>query len=542
MARLRHVLGIVLGVSVAIACLLLCAVSPTQATTRMLVNHLDTGAVRYMAPSPDNRHVVVQTTERIYSVPLNGGTVTLLAEGLAQGFTLLEQYALSPDGAQVIFRGVPAGQPAQPFGLWITPIGGGPARLLASGASTASDAMTFTFSPEGRYVLFNGNVARDLFSVPVDGSRGPIQLNSAPPASFSAPTRWEAVPGTDRVLYLSIRDWQSGETYGRANIYTVPIDGPATASVLINPDGIASIQPWAYRLTAGQHWVVFTQDDALYRSDLSGQNRIRLDPGGVVSYATVSPAGDRVAYRLRHTVSGQDRVDVYTVPLAGPASESVLVSPAPLLPDGRNDWPVFTSDGAWVTFETDLGLFVAPSVGPSSAAVKIADEVSWWPSPSGDEALFVTSLGAIEAVSTSGINPSPWPVAELPRAVTFMGDGVPPMGAQFTPNGERLVFQSRNLHIYNAPVRGPIAATHDEAGDFAFQIPDSQMRITADSSTLVYTVDGDLYAVALGSGPLLPRLQPACQSMPSSATPAPTPTGLSVVLHLPMVGRCYGTP
>lgn len=552
MLQRHHTLVVVCFATVALAWIGLGRSVPVQAVSRRLADHSIVGDVRYMAPSPDNQHVVFQTVDHIFSVPLTGGSAVSLADNLAQGFTLLEQYALSPDGTRLVIRGVPAGQPAQPFGLWVVPIDGGPAQLLASGALTSRDGMSFSFSPDGRHVLFDGMATGattvELFSVLSDGSQAPIQLSLPPAEHFSAPVQWKGVPGTDRVLYLRMRDWQNAETYARANIYSVPIDGPLSAGVLINSDSIAAIHPWAYQITRDHDWIVFTQDEALYRSNLLSQNRIRLDIGGSVSHFTLNPAGDRVAYRLRHTVGGQDQIDTYTVPISGPASASVLISPAPLVFEGHSDWPVFTSDGARVTIRTALGIYVAPASGPASAAVKIADGEYWWPSPSGDEALVATILDsqtvAVQAVSTAGASPVSWLVAEAARVVLFFteGDGMHPMGIRFTPNGDRLVFQSRNLHFFNTPVRGPIADTHDEVGDSPVPAAVSAWRVTADSTHMVYLIAGDLYAVRLGSGPLLERLQPHCQTTPLAATVAPTPIDTSPVLYLPLIGRCHGTP
>lgn len=533
------------------------AAVPAQAAIRQLTSSNVVGVVTHFLASSDNTLVVFQTAGQLYSVPLAGGTATLLAESIGLTNNGPREFAISPDGTRVAYRGVPAAS-GQGLGLWVVPIQGGAAQLLTTAIPAETYYLKFDFSPDSSRVIFTAKPDSGspyaLYSVPVDGSRAPVLLSVTPEAGSSGVlSTWEAVAGTGRLIYEIAAPPQTGVIYTRVRLYSVPIDGPASSSVHLNPLYYASKTPWAYQLAPDHSRVIFSQGASLYSSDLLGQNLVRLDKdfpvsemAGLANGFVVSPTSDRVVYRMWHLVNGSGQIDAYSVPVTGPSSASVQINPAPITSAPSLIWPMFTSSGDRVTFYATGGLYSAPAAGPSTGAVQIGSSFLWFPSPNGDIVLMnIASIGgSYDFAATSAALPTGVQWAVIDDALVDMPpDYSPlrrPLGLRFTPDGSRLIYQAANLHLYSVPVAGPIADTHDETQTPLAQHAEANWQISADSATLVYNVSGNLFATALGSGPLVSHLLPGCQSTPAAGMPIPTPVGANNTLHLPMVGRCYG--
>lgn len=551
--------ALLIGISgcVMLMTVLMGAVPPARAAIRQVTDSGLVGQATHFLPSPDNARVVFQTVGHLYSVPLFGGSATLLADSIGLTTNGPREFAISPDGARVAFRGVPAGS-GQPLGLWVAPIQGGAAQLLTTSIPADTYYLKFDFAPDSSRVIFisrpDSASPYALYSVPVDGSRAPVLLSVTPEAgSAGALASWQVVAGTERLIYEIVAPPQTGVIYTRVRLYSVPIDGPSSSSVHLNPSYYASKTPWAYQLTPDHSRIVFTQGGSLYSSDLLGQSLVRLDKdfpvsemAGLANGFVVSPTNDRVVYRMWHLVNGSGQIDAYSVPVAGPSSASVQINPAPITSAPSLIWPAFTSSGDRVTFYASGGLYSAPAAGPSTGAVKIGSSYLWFPSPNGDTVLMSTASigGSYDIAATSAALPTgaQWAVVD-DALIDMPPDNSPlrrPLGLRFTPDGSRLVYQAANNHLYSVPVMGPIADTHDETQSAVAQHAEANWQITADSTTLVYNVSGDLYATELRSGPLVSHLLPGCQSTPAIGTAVPTPNGSNTLLHLPMLGRCYG--
>jgi Tol biopolymer transport system component len=128
--------------------------------------------------TPDSAHVVFiglrtdPNSSRVYSVPIDGGTVARLTS-LDDPF--IQRFQMSTDGKRVVFiennSGAQAGDDTRI--LFSAPIEGGPGVKLAGEIAGASSIDDYQIAPDSERVLvtgvFDGNPVPGVFSVPIAG-------------------------------------------------------------------------------------------------------------------------------------------------------------------------------------------------------------------------------------------------------------------------------------------------------------------------------------------------------------------------------------
>jgi dipeptidyl aminopeptidase/acylaminoacyl peptidase len=222
--------------------------------------------------------------------------------------------------------------------------------------------LNFRFTPDGRYVLYNvgstlfsvpstggtpapvaiGTYSSDgkyfvylndgLFSVPVDGSTSPVQLNLD--IRFSGIDKFLLTPDGTHVIY--VLDY---EGLDQEDIYSVPITGPASASVKLSQRGTVN------------------------RAVLQG----------------ISPDSSRVIYSLSNIFAAT--AWLYSVPVTGPATARVLmsehtsangISGLQFSPDGSRVLYFNSADPHWGAFKD---LYSVPLMDPPSALMKLNNDL-----------------------------------------------------------------------------------------------------------------------------------------------------------------------
>jgi Tol biopolymer transport system component len=258
------------------------------------------------------------------------------------------QMEVAPHGRRVVYR---ADQDADDvFELFSVSLDGGlvvrlNAPLVAGGDVGADFVHCFRISPDGAHVVYWADQDEDevfeLFSVPIDGSAPPVQLNGPLVAggdvlsissSFPSDAFAPITPDGTRVLYVA--DQEEDEVYG---LYCAPIDGSAPALALSGPlvpggDVYLGWPPyspnpfWPQIDPHGQRAVYRADQDVdgfvelfsvpLDRSEAPARLDSRLGPDGAVHSARISPDGAWVLYvEFTGGISGAS--ELYRAPLAG---------------------------------------------------------------------------------------------------------------------------------------------------------------------------------------------------------------------------------
>ncbi len=164
-------------------------------------------------------------------------------------------FALAPDGTRVVYLADQAVD--QTFELFSARIEGSlpPVRLhpaLAAGQDVESD---FQISSDSRRVVYRADVLVDwqaeLFSVPIDASRPPVQLNGTL-VSGGRVQDYRISPDGKRVVYMADQ-----QTYGVVELFSTPIQG-SLGRVKLSRPLVPGGDVWSFQISADSRTVAFT--------------------------------------------------------------------------------------------------------------------------------------------------------------------------------------------------------------------------------------------------------------------------------------------
>jgi Tol biopolymer transport system component len=342
-----------------------------------------------------------------------------------------------------------------------------------------SDVYDFGISPDGQQIIYAANQdtiyagtfrVRELYVKPLHGpvtwcSGGPVDVCLSSPAvklSGSLVDGGDVMafavgPDGSRVVYTADQDVDR-----RYELYSVPLGGPSGSETKIN-----SALP-----ENGTVW-----------------------PG-----ATISPDGGRVIYLAGEATASYQTYELFSVPIAGPASAATKLNP-PLPTGARVVGALVTANGHRVLYLADvditgkLELYSVPVAGPADTAVKLSKPMEEW----GD----VISL------------------ANAPDGglVAYTGD-------QDTDGVAEL---------YTVPSVGPASAVRKLNGTLVEGGDVTAHRFSPDGSKVIYLADQDtdnvdeLYFADSGALPATP-----------TATPTEVTPGLTS--YLPLILRAWRQP
>lgn len=287
-------------------------------------------------------------------------------------------------------------------------------------------------SPDGKWIVFHADVETDnvpeLYSARRFGG-APVRLSAVRPQGSDALHPVQVTPDSRRVIVQIDQ-----ETLGRQELWSVPIQGPATAAVKLSPatpfaaeslgspvitgDGERVVFPFgvpggtrelwsapvdgsapAIRLSpdppagaAGVGLQRFSADRVVFAGDFATAGRTELwsvppdgseaaarisgamAGGGNVVEALFTPDAQRVVYRADQRFNEQ--FELFSVPVTGPFSAAERVSPD-LVSGGDADTPQISGDGTRVIFTADalvndvVELWSAPIEGPAAGAIRL---------------------------------------------------------------------------------------------------------------------------------------------------------------------------
>ncbi len=209
----------------------------------------------------------------------------------------------SPDGTRIVFGSNRSGA----FDLYQTPVNGtlGDAQLLLSSGQVKISGVPTSWSPDGRFLLYESNAAQtgaDLWVVPMVGARTPAVFLKTPfdteRGVFSPDGRWVA--------------YQSNES-GRFEIYVRPFHPPGTK----DPDTASGAMQWQASTAGGI--------DPTWRPD--GKEIDYIDPSGAMMAAPITVSGA--------TFAAGTPVKLFQTHIFGGGEDLTSAPEYDIAPDGR---------------------------------------------------------------------------------------------------------------------------------------------------------------------------------------------------------------
>lgn len=532
-------------------------------STRKLNAPLPAGAyVDAYEHSPDGRHIVYSSAylapgpREIFSVPTTGGPAVRLHPPLPAGGSV-DNFHVSPDGRFVIYT---ADQRVdEVHELWSVPIEG-PASAsvpLSAPLVAGGGVSTFAISPDSTRVIYRAEQRVDemheLWSVPIEG-----------PANASVPLNTPLVAGGD-VLYFRLSPDSTRVVYhgdqrvdGTDELWSVPIAGPSDMGVPLTPLLVTGSRVFSFQISPDSTRVVYqaNQQDArvleLWSVPLAGPASagVRLDAplvtDGSVSSFQISPDGARVVYSI--VPRKAEAHELWSVPISGPVGENVPLS-LRLPATQRNARFLISPDSRRLVYLVDwrvkglVELISVPLTGPVTQSVVINPALT----PGGDVKDFAISPDSTRIIYQADQRADE--VFEL-FSTPLSGGMVTPLNAPLVPGGDvdnfrispdsgRVIFtadQQTNdaFGLYAVPINGPASAQTTLKSELPIGRRLYDFEPGPSGNWVTYVSDeaqgGNLFELYLAGD--LPQGPPATPTTTATTTPPPVPDEHQVFLPL----------
>ena len=316
---------------------------------------LSPGPVLLTSPptiSPDSQRAVYANEAGLWSVPLHGGSSTVLAPLL--GPQLFGAAQITPDGARVVYVADQdtLGKPE----LYSVPIAGGPSVRISKDMAATGQVRDFALGQAQVYYAADAvsNNVIELWRVPQSGGTS-VRVNRAMPNDNYDVFEYAVSAPPERVVFRVGRS-----TVGGHKLYSAPPTGTSAQSVEISRDMVTGGGvDEDFKISEDGSRVVYRCDCEdngefnLYSVAIAGGTSIRLNTvlGGVGSFRT--------------TVAGGSEAVTYEQTQLGIASWfSVLVTggtPVPVPPPVPE--PLRSPDGKWIVYGAGVGLWSSHTSG-----------------------------------------------------------------------------------------------------------------------------------------------------------------------------------
>lgn len=335
----------------------------------------DSTWVVYQKPVSPDMH------NELYSVPIRGpASATVQLGGPATIPGNVGSFAISPDGAWVIFSNRLPGQD-ELTELYSVPIGGPATSAIRLNQALPPDRLkitSFAISPDSQRVVWramgDGSIMDDLYSAPIAGpATATVRLTGLFPSEVLIGD-FAISPDSGRAVY-KVDPAQGGYLTGFSELFSVPIVGPESATVVLKEQGQSGDDINRFLLDSSAHHVVFDLNSSrdLYSVPTNGP------AGAAVRLNDLPSAGSRFVPRFMLTSSSQHvvysfqisspfwQVNVYSVPIVGPATAGVKL--------GSVEWSDFapSPDGRWVAYKHTDGrvLLIVSIEGPANSSTQL---------------------------------------------------------------------------------------------------------------------------------------------------------------------------
>jgi len=375
-------------------------------------------------------------------------------------------------------------------------------------------------SIDGRFVIYRGDLETsgldELWSAPIAGTpASAVKLNLPVTGAGVSGSTIPAAGG--RIGYLA-------ETASGVGFWGVPVAGPAAASVRLDFDLTVEEQIYGGLVVSDSRVVLLIYNTTtgavrLWSAPLAGPAAAGVSlldaapPGCVAFLVAASAQAERIAYALTCDTPVGDRTNqLWSVPMAGPASESVSLGGS-FVEGGAIQSFSTSPDGQYMVLRADklvderFELWSVPIAGPAGAMVRLNPalvaggdvESSFDISPDSTRVAYIadqTTNETFRAWSVPIAGPSTLAV-QLVSGIVAAGSDV--TGLEFTPDSASIVFradisQNDRFDLYSVPADG--SATQDRiTNDSSIPGPDRSTgtlwRFHPDGRRVVFTVDED---------------------------------------------------
>ena len=390
-------------------------------------------------------------------------------------------------------------------------------RLSSYGAPGTIDFLRF--SPDGRRVLYAGdletNGRRELWSVLLPGSAvSAVKLSLAVTGMGVVMTQ---LPETgNRLVYLA-------ETAAGRKVRSVPIAGPATSTVELNPPLQGAEIPYIAQTTVnGAHAVVTLVDPVamtsrIYSVPMAGPAASAVlladaNPGGCFYVPGDSnPVPGRLLYFGNSCPSpgGSGTKEAWSVPITGPANAAISLVGS-FADGGSMDSGFLSPDGQHLVFTADklvderFELFSVPVLGPAGSLVKLNPtlaangdvEGNFVISPDSTRVAYVADQ-SLDTYANGWVVPIDGSAAALPLFLgpTMVSGDV--VDLEFSADGSHIAYRgdftvTDRFDLYWTPgdgVTGPVRITNRGSMPVSGRSVAFRRRIHPDESRVFYVFD-----------------------------------------------------
>ena len=272
---------------------------------------------------------VIDFDAKLYSVPINGGTspVRLDSPQVLVGDVVEDnQTSISADSKWVVYL---ADQDTDDVNeLYSVLIDGTlpPIKLNTPLVVGQEVYRGFQISPDSTHVVFltdeDADDVFELYSAPIDGSDPPVKLNNPLVGGYGVYSSYQISADSNRVVYQV--DQNLDYVY---ELYSVPIDG-STPPIQINTPMSSGYNESFFQISHNSQTVVYRTDqdtidvDELYSVAIDGSTlptKLNSTHTGNVKYFQISADGSQVVYNIEENLMGY-LTELYSVPINGSAA------------------------------------------------------------------------------------------------------------------------------------------------------------------------------------------------------------------------------
>ncbi len=384
-------------------------------------------------------------------------------------------------------------------------------------------------SADGRFVIYRGDLATagldELWSAPIAGTpAAAVKLNLPVTGPGVSGSTQPAAGG--RIGYLA-------ETGSGVGFWSVPVAGPAAASVRLDYDvaldeaiygGLvvsdSRVVLLIYNTVSG---VVRLWSALLAGPAAAGVSLLDATPPGCGAFLVAASAStNRIAYALTcDTPVGNRANQLWSVPMAGPASEAVSLGGS-FVEGGAFQSYSTSPDGQYLVLRADklvderFELWSVPIAGPAGAMVRLNPALvangdvtnSFEISPDSALVAYVADQGADEAFRAWSVPIAGPSAAAEPLVSGILATGADVTNLEFTPDGTTIVLRgdlsvSDRFDLYSVPADGsaaPDRITNDASIPGPQYSVGSTWRLHPDGERVVYVFDEDVPNDSRGLG------------------------------------------